>query len=96
MKLSVKEGENLMRNSLRNNLLYCPTVVPKKEINLLGGARTYTYDGMNNVISMVDELGNRTVCEYTLTGQLAKVIDALGNETRYTYDLRDQLIEVYH
>jgi len=56
--------------------------------------KIYTYDVMNNVISMTDELGNKTNYEYTPTGQLAKVIDALGNVAYYKYDERDQLIEV--
>ena len=59
-----------------------------------GGTKTYTYDPVDNVTSMTDELGNTTNYEYSLTGKLTKVTDPLGNTTQYTYDLLDNLIEV--
>ena len=59
-----------------------------------GGTKAYTYDPAGNVVSMTDELSNKTSYEHSLTGQLTKVTDALGNATSYVYDELDQLIEV--
>ncbi len=54
----------------------------------------YTYDPQNNVLTVVDGLGNTTTNTYEAKGNLKTILDANGKLTTYNYDNGDRLAAV--
>ena len=52
---------------------------------------TYTYDILDHLKTVTDDMGHTTTYEYDGNNNRTKVIDANGNATQYAYDERDLL-----
>ena len=59
-----------------------------------GQETRYTYDGNNNLLSIVDGRGELTQFTYNAYDKLETIVDAAGNTTRYTYTRTGRVHEV--
>jgi RHS repeat-associated protein len=60
----------------------------------IGGTKRYTYDLNNNLIAIIDSLGNKTQRFYDNRNRLIREVDALGNEIKYAYDAANELTQI--
>ncbi len=52
------------------------------------------YDTNNNIVKVVDALGNYETYEYDLLGQVIKTTNPMGKETGYKYDSQGNIISI--
>jgi RHS repeat-associated protein len=62
------------------------TIGQKTSVTALGVTTSYAYDSRDQLTTVTDGAGNRTVTEYDIVGRPKAVTDPLGNRTRYAYD----------
>ena len=63
-----------------------------KETNPAGGAKQYTYDCLNRITKITDEVDHSSIYEYDASGNMTKYIDASGSSLTYTSDAMGRVI----
>ncbi len=62
--------------------------------NQINAVQRFEYDDQDNLVSVTDTLGNRTLYTYSGYDKLAGRTDALGYKRRYKYDNEERLIQL--